>query len=409
MPDGVDLRAEVAALAGDQPRAEATVCGPAPARAGACAGGRRRSRRRATGWDELDGAVRRRRGRSPTRSPGYGADVVVLEPAGGARRRRAPAAGAVAGGSGRVSGGATDRLARLLALVPYLLRPAGRPACAEVARPFGVTEDQLRRGPRAALRLRAARPHARRPDRGRVGGRARPPRQRRHDRPAAAAGRRRGAGAARRAAHAGRDARACTTATRWTATLAKLERAAGDAARRAPQVAVDGRGRGRRARYRRRRGARRATGGCTCATTCPAATRRPSATSTRCGCCSWTAAATSRAGAAGPRPCGCSGSTGSTRSSCSTSPPSCRPEAVARDLDEGLFLPSPDDTVVTLELRPAGPLGRRLLPVRERRGAGRRRLLVRLRAADSRLAAHAGPAARPARPASSTRPSSPSR
>ena len=48
-------------------------------------------------------------------------------------------------------------------------------------------------------------------------------------------------------------------------------------------------------------------GGCTCPTTSPAGTRRPSGTWTRCGCCSWRAGPTWRRGAAGPRRSGCSG------------------------------------------------------------------------------------------------------
>ena len=59
--------------------------------------------------------------------------------------------------------------------------------------------------------------------------------------------------------------------------------------------------------------------GSTCATTCPAATRRPSGTWTRCGCSSWRAGPTWRAGAAAPRASGSSGSTGCCRSTCSTS------------------------------------------------------------------------------------------
>jgi proteasome accessory factor C len=60
------------------------------------------------------------------------------------------------------------------------------------------------------------------------------------------------------------------------------------------------------------------------------------------------------------------------------------PEAVARDLDEGLFVPGPDDEVVTLELEPAARWVAEYYPVEEARELGGGRLLVRLRAADGR-------------------------
>jgi proteasome accessory factor C len=60
------------------------------------------------------------------------------------------------------------------------------------------------------------------------------------------------------------------------------------------------------------------------------------------------------------------------------------PEAVARDLDEGLFVPGPDDEVVTLELEPAARWVAEYYPVEEVRELGGGRLLVRLRAADGR-------------------------
>ncbi|MGH8969662.1 MAG: helix-turn-helix transcriptional regulator [Actinomycetes bacterium] len=73
-------------------------------------------------------------------------------------------------------------------------------------------------------------------------------------------------------------------------------------------------------------------------------------------------------------------------------------QAVARDLDEGLFVPSPEDTLVTLELDPPAHWVAEYYPVEqvEERPAGR--LLVRLRAADGRwlraLALRLGGAAR---------------
>jgi proteasome accessory factor C len=60
------------------------------------------------------------------------------------------------------------------------------------------------------------------------------------------------------------------------------------------------------------------------------------------------------------------------------------PEAVARDLDEGLFVPGPEDEVVTLELEPSARWVAEYYPVEEARELGGGRLLVRLRAADGR-------------------------
>jgi predicted DNA-binding transcriptional regulator YafY len=60
------------------------------------------------------------------------------------------------------------------------------------------------------------------------------------------------------------------------------------------------------------------------------------------------------------------------------------PQAVARDLDEGLFVPSPDDTLVTLELDPPAHWVADYYPVEEVQELGEGRLLVRLRAADGR-------------------------
>jgi proteasome accessory factor C len=72
--------------------------------------------------------------------------------------------------------------------------------------------------------------------------------------------------------------------------------------------------------------------------------------------------------------------------------------AVARDLDDGLFVPSPDDTVVSLELDASAHWVAEYYPVEEVRRLGKGKLLVRIRAADGRwlrtLALRLGGAAR---------------
>ena len=60
------------------------------------------------------------------------------------------------------------------------------------------------------------------------------------------------------------------------------------------------------------------------------------------------------------------------------------PEAVARDLDEGLFVPSPEDTVVILELDPPAHWVADYYPVEDVQEVAGNRLVVRLRAADGR-------------------------
>lgn len=74
------------------------------------------------------------------------------------------------------------------------------------------------------------------------------------------------------------------------------------------------------------------------------------------------------------------------------------PQAVARDLDEGLFVPSPDDTVVTLELGPRAHWVADYYPVEDVQELPDDRLLVRLRASDGgwlrRLALQLGGSAR---------------
>jgi predicted DNA-binding transcriptional regulator YafY len=60
------------------------------------------------------------------------------------------------------------------------------------------------------------------------------------------------------------------------------------------------------------------------------------------------------------------------------------PQAVARNLDEGLFVPSEDDTLVTLELDPPAHWVADYYPVEDVEELADGRLLVRLRAADGR-------------------------
>jgi proteasome accessory factor C len=82
------------------------------------------------------------------------------------------------------------------------------------------------------------------------------------------------------------------------------------------------------------------------------------------------------------------------------SPP---PDARGRDLDEGLFRPGPGDTVVTLELDPPAHWVADYYPVESVRELPEGRLLVRLRAADDRwlrtLALRQGGAVRVLEPA----------
>ena len=75
-----------------------------------------------------------------------------------------------------------------------------------------------------------------------------------------------------------------------------------------------------------------------------------------------------------------------------------------RDLREGLFRPSPEDTVVTLELDPGARWVVDYYPVEDVQELASGQLLVRLRAADDRWlrdagapARRGGPGARPAR------------
>ncbi len=85
--------------------------------------------------------------------------------------------------------------------------------------------------------------------------------------------------------------------------------------------------------------------------------------------------------------------------------PAVLPEAaVARNLDDGLFVPSPEDTVVTLELDPPAHWVVDYYPVEDVKEVGDGTLLVRIRASDGRwlrsLALRLGGSARILEPAS---------
>ena len=387
VPDGVDFRAEVAVLGRDQPAGRGDGLGPARLRA--CALRRRataeRRGRGAGGWDELDRAASPTRRCSRRRSLAYGPDVVVL----GRRPRRRGASPAVRAGV-RASrpprpGGRRQRVLRRRGH-DRRRRPSGCPGCwpwcpscvtrqgiplAEAAADFGITEAQLVKdlellfvcgtpghlpddlieaeweGGHVYLRNAdtIARPLRLGVDEAlalvvglrtlaEVPGPARPRRAR--PRPGQAGG----GGRGRRRWPAPRSA---SRSRRGADVLAAARRGAGRGPAAAPDLL--------RADPRRDHRAR----------------RRPDA-----GRCSWTAAGTSRAGATAPRPSGCSGSTGSWASRCWTTAAAVPPEARRRDLDEGLFSPSPDDVLVDPRARPGGPLGRRLLPGRGGRGAARR-------------------------------------
>ena len=144
--------------------------------------------------------------------------------------------------------------------------------------------------------------------------------ERRHPR-----GRRPGAGQARGGGRRGRPPPRSTPATTSPTTLGAAGRSCEDAVRR---------------------GAR-----CGSPTTCPRATRSPSASSTRVASCPTTASPTSTPGATAPRRRGCSGSTGSTRRRArhrrSTTDAERAPRPRRRALRGG-----EDATLVTLHLHP---------------------------------------------------------
>ena len=228
---------------------------------------------------------------------------MVLAPPERARRRGAPAAGRpgrrTAEAAGERPSPATERLSRLLAMVPYLLAPPGHPAAPRPPRQFGISEDQLVKD--LELLFVCGTP-GHMPDDlieaewddGHVY--------------------LNNADAIARPLRLGVDeALALLVGLRALADVPGLhDRDALDRTLRQARGRRGGRRRGERAGRRRGggRGARSlataggrspATAGCTCATSSPPATRPPSATSTRCGCCSSTGAGTSRAGATAPR------------------------------------------------------------------------------------------------------------
>ena len=233
----------------------------------------------------------------------------------GARARRAaprPSSDrllAVAGPAGeRPVSASTDRMPRLLALVPYLIaRPGIR--VDEAAARLRRHAQAAAQGPRAAVDVRAARLRARRPDRPVLRGRHDHRHLRRRDEPAAAADRRRGDRAAGRAAGAGRDAGRGRHRRRRAAPSPRSRPPPG---RPSPPAWSVG---GASARARRPRGpARRSPGRCGSAAGAAdpllhgvqgpdhRAHGRPDAAADRAG-----PSATSRPGAAAPRACGCSG------------------------------------------------------------------------------------------------------
>ena len=312
------------------------------------------------------GAALLRPGRLAGWLVGYGADVVVLEPAGGPQGGRGPAADLAGadvrrgrGASDRVgpardrrpvtATGSADRLGRLLNLVPYLLaRPGIR--VAEAAADLGVSERQLREdlellwvcglpgyGPGDLIDMAF--------DGDRVtvtydAGIDRPLRLTPDEALALVV-------ALRMLAEVPGRGRAGTAVER---ALAKIESAAGDAAdgrrsRSACPARAEPARPSCRARSQRRRALRLHV------LHAPPATRSPSGWSTRCGCC-WSAAArTWRRGAAGPRRSGCSGSTASTRCTELDEPAAPPPGARAdRRAATACSRPAPDLPLVTLRV-----------------------------------------------------------
>ena len=152
VPEGIDLRAQVATLvpARAQPRGPA-VRPPGLRASGSAPAGHRESRSGAGRLGRAHRALRRPRragrgGRRPRRRrPGDGPAGAAGTPsyAGCAACWASLPPPAARHDRGRpVSPGATDRLSRLLALVPYLVSRQGIPL-AEAAAEFGITETQL--------------------------------------------------------------------------------------------------------------------------------------------------------------------------------------------------------------------------------------------------------------------------
>ena len=240
----------------------------------------------ARGLGRADRALRRCRGSWPQDVAGHGATVVAEEPPELRDGRRAPAR-APRWRRRRERTGATDRLSRLLAMVPYLRRSARASRCAR--RPASSASPRTSWSADLELLFVCGTP-GHMPDdlieaeweEGHVYLRnaetiARPLRLGVDEALALVVGLRMLA-----------DMPGLHDRDALDRTLAKLEAAAGEVA------GVSRAGRRRRGRAGRRRagrddadgpaGAGRAAGGCTCATSSRAATRRPSATSTRCAC-----------------------------------------------------------------------------------------------------------------------------
>ena len=323
-------------------------------------------------WDRL---VLRRRTGSPRRcsataptsyveAPAELRDDVVARPAAAVRLHDAPTS----------ASGAKDQVARLLTLVPFLhargrsprrgrrapsaSRPSSWSRTSSVlfmcGLPGGYPDDLIDVDLDALEDRRGTRLDGRDPGH-----------QRRLPRPAAAADPDRGDRDDRRAARAARR-RGGDTREVVDRTLAKLEAAAAGGAalvdagggRRWPTTgrlrAVSGARRSRPAagpadllRARPRRGVR--------------ARRRPARGGHRAA-----ASPTSTPGATAPRRPGCSGSTGSARPRSSTAEVVDRAEAAARPRPTGCSSAARRPRLVDPAARPAGPLGRRVLPRRGR-------------------------------------------
>ena len=234
--------------------------------------------------------------------------------------------------------------------------------------------------PAAAVDVRAARPRPGRSDRPVLRGRDGLGDLRRRHVAAAAADRRGGARAGRRAAHAGRDAGAGRQRRRAArAGQGRDAPPAGAVDDATVTVALDDDRRGccRCCTAPSTRSAR-----CGCATTPRRATRPPSASSTRCASSSSTGTPTSRRGAAAPRACGSSGVDRIEDVELLDEP--ARPPAglELRDLAEGVFQPASEHLLADAAAVGRLRLGGRLLPDRGGHRGRRRLLQVSLRVAE---------------------------
>ena len=211
-------------------------------------------------------------------------------------------------GAGTHPATATDRLQRLLALVPYVVsrKVVG---LAETAAAFGVTEQQLVDDLNLlwCVELRSPDPYC--PiDLSYEGGEIEVSQAESIDRPL-----RLGVDEASALLVALRmlaEVPSLEDRSALSRTIAKLEVAAGAAGAASAQVAVQVDDQGAGSMLARLRDAVQRAGGCTCPITCPAGTRPLSGMWTRCGCWWWTAGPTWRPGACGLTPSGCSGWTG---------------------------------------------------------------------------------------------------